>query len=216
MKKVLIGIYILLTIGIVFLLVQLDPENEKDMEAIEAGEKLYRQNCAACHGNTGLGEGAKQGTAINNQQFLNSVSDQDLFHYVKFGRNDTLMPNFQFLSDDQINQLVAYMRNWQTEEIHFDVPETISGNIENGERLYGLYCLSCHGVDGVGKRKMGTALSNAQYLKYTTDKQIWIATAYGRDNTRMSSSLKGLDGVRQLKRTEITDIISYIRSLEKK
>jgi cytochrome c oxidase cbb3-type subunit 3 len=63
---------------------------------------------------------------------------------------------------------------------------------------------------------MGTALSNPQYLKYTTDKQIWIETAYGREETRMGPSLKGLEGVRQLKEKDITDIVTYIRSLEKK
>ena len=53
---------------------------------------------------------------------------------------------------------------------------------------------------GAGKFKMGTALSNPQYLKYTTDKQIWIGTAYGREDTRMGPSLKGLEGVRQLRK----------------
>jgi cytochrome c oxidase cbb3-type subunit III len=215
-KKILIGIYILVTIGIIILLFQLNPKEKKDLVAIEAGEKLYMQMCASCHGNTGLGEGAKQGTALNNQEFLNTVSNQDLIHYVKYGREGTIMPDYEFLSDENLNQLVAFMRDWQTEKIHFEAPETISGDIENGEKVYGLYCLSCHGVDGVGKKKMGTALSNYQYLKYTTDQQIWISTAYGRDKTRMSASLEGLEGVRQLSKDEITDVISFIRSFEKK
>jgi cytochrome c oxidase cbb3-type subunit III len=216
MKKILIGIYILVTLGIIFLLIQLNPKEKKDLVAIEAGEKLYMQMCASCHGNTGLGEGAKQGTALNNQQFLNTVSNQDLYHYVKYGREGTIMPDYEFLSDEQLNQLVAFMRDWQKEKINFEAPETISGDIENGEKVYGLYCLSCHGVDGIGKKKMGTALSNHQYLKYTTDQQIWISTAYGRDKTRMSASLEGLEGVRQLSKDEITDVISFIRSFEKK
>ena len=41
-------------------------------------------------------------------------------------------------------------------------------------------------------------------------------TAYGREDTRMGPSLKGLDGARQLKEKDITDIISYIRSLQEK
>jgi cytochrome c oxidase cbb3-type subunit III len=216
MKKMLIGIYVLIIAGVILILVQMDPKEQKDFEAIEAGEKLYTQMCAACHGNTGLGEGAKQGTALNNQQFLNSVSDQDLFNYVKYGREGTLMPDYQFLTDEQLDQLVAFMRNWQTETIDFEVPEKIDGDIVNGEKIYGLYCLSCHGIEGIGKKKMGTALTNQQYLKYTTDQQIWVGTAYGRKSTRMAASLKGLDGVRQLSKQEITDVITYIRSLEKK
>jgi cytochrome c oxidase cbb3-type subunit 3 len=215
-KKILIGIYILITLGIIFLLFQLNPKEKKDLVAIEAGEKLYMQMCASCHGNTGLGEGAKQGTALNNQQFLNTVTNQDLYHYVKFGREGTIMPDYEFLSDEQLNQLVLLIRDWQKEKIQFEAPETISGDIENGKKVYGLYCLSCHGVDGVGKKKMGTALSNPQYLKYITDQQIWISTAYGRDKTRMAASLEGLEGVRQLSKEEITDVITFIRSFEKK
>jgi cytochrome c oxidase cbb3-type subunit 3 len=63
---------------------------------------------------------------------------------------------------------------------------------------------------------MGPALSNAQYLKYTTDRQIWIGAAYGREDTRMGPSLKGLEGARQIKKNDISDIVSYIRSLQKK
>jgi cytochrome c oxidase cbb3-type subunit III len=125
-----------------------------------------------------------------------SSSNKDLYRHVKFGREGTRMPDYRYLSDEQLNQLVAFMRDWQTEEFDIEVPETIAGDIENGKRIYDLYCLSCHGVDGEGKRKMGTALSNPQYLQYTTDKQIWIGTAYGREKTRMAASLEGLDGVR--------------------
>ena len=127
------------------------------------------------------------------------------------------MPSYGLrLSEDELNNVVTYIRNWQTEEIQFDVPKTVAGDVVNGEKLYNVYCMNCHGEGGSGKLKMGTALSNSQYLKYTTDKQIWISTAYGRDDTRMAATLKGLNGVRQLKKEEITDIVTYIRSLEAK
>lgn len=95
-----------------------------------------------------------------------------------------------------------------------EVPKTISGNAYNGKRLYTLYCLTCHGENGAGIKKMGPALSTPQYLKTTSDRQIWTTTAFGRKGTRMGPSLKGLDGARQLKKEDITDIVSYIRSLQ--
>lgn len=119
------------------------------------------------------------------------------------------------LSDKELKNLVAFIRDWQTKEIEFDVPKTISGDPERGTAQFNLYCLNCHGEAGIGKEKMGTALSNPQYLKYTTDKQIWIDLTYGREETRMGPSLKGLDGARQLKEKDINDIVTYIRSLEK-
>jgi mono/diheme cytochrome c family protein len=215
MKKILYGIYIVIIIGIIICIVNSDIFSSKNGEAIAAGEKIYNKQCLICHGENGKGEGKNAGTAINNQQYLNAFSDNDIFNSVKFGREGTGMPSYgPRLSDEELNNVVAYIRNWQSQEIKFEVPKTIAGNIVNGEKLYNIYCINCHGEAGGGKLKMGTALANPQYLKYTTDKQIWISTAYGRDGTRMAPTLKGLDGVRQLKEEEITDIVTYIRSLE--
>ncbi|HLO11467.1 MAG TPA: c-type cytochrome [Pseudoneobacillus sp.] len=217
MKKILIGSYILIIIGIIVCINNSHLFEGNSSKAVAAGEKLYKKNCLVCHGETGKGEGANAGTAINSQKFLSSVSDKDLYNYVKYGREGTGMPAYgPRLSEKQLTNLVAFMRDWQTEEMKFDVPKTIAGDLERGKAQYNLYCLNCHGEAGAGKLKMGTALANPQYLKYTSDKQIWISTAYGREETRMGPSLKGLEGARQLKKEDITDIVTYIRSLEKK
>ena len=217
MKKILIGSYILIIIGIIVCINNSHLFEGNSSKAVTAGEKLYKKNCLVCHGETGRGEGANAGTAINSQKFLSSVSDKDLYNYVKYGREGTGMPAYgPRLSEKELTNLVALMRDWQTEEMKFDVPKTIAGDLERGKTQYNLYCLNCHGEAGAGKLKMGTALANPQYLKYTSDKQIWISTAYGREETRMGPSLKGLEGARQLKKEDITDIVTYIRSLEQK
>lgn len=216
MKKILIGFYILIIIGIIVCISNSGIFNSKKSEAITAGEKIYKKNCISCHGETGKGEGSKTGTALNSQNFLSNVSDKDLYNYVKYGRDGTVMPSYgPRLSDKGLKNLVAFIRDWQTKEIEYDVPKTISGDPERGRAQFNLYCLNCHGEAGIGKEKMGTALSNPQYLKYTTDKQIWIDAAYGREETRMGPSLKGLEGARQLKEKDISDIVTYIRTLEK-
>jgi mono/diheme cytochrome c family protein len=217
MKKLLYGLYIIIIIGIIICIINSGIFSSENAKAVAAGEKVYQKQCLICHGDNGKGEGKNAGTALNNQQYLNTVSDKDIFNSVKFGREGTGMPSYgSRMSEDELNNVVAFIRNWQSEEIEFNVPKTIAGSPVNGEKLYNLYCINCHGEAGAGKLKMGTALSNPQYLKYTTDKQIWIGTAYGRDDTRMAASLKGLDGVRQLKEKEISDIVTYIRSLEGK
>ncbi len=217
MKKVLYGLYSIIIIGIIICIINSDVFSSKNAEAITAGEEIYNKQCLICHGENGKGEGKNAGTSINNQNYLNSVSDKDIYNSVKFGREGTGMPSYgPRMSEADLNNVVTYIRNWQSEEIDFDVPKTIAGNVVNGEKLYNVYCISCHGDAGAGKLKMGTALANPQYLKYTTDKQIWIGTAYGREDTRMASTLKGLEGVRQLGAEDITDIVTYIRSLEAK
>ena len=146
MKKVLIGSYLIIVIGIIAIISSNSlKEDNRDMKAIAAGESVYNQQCTACHGETGKGEGAKAGTAINNQHFLNTVSDKDLYNYVKFGREGTLMPAFSsMVSEKDLKNLVAFMRDWQTKELKLSPPKTISGNIDNGIKIYNLcakYCL---------------------------------------------------------------------------
>jgi mono/diheme cytochrome c family protein len=217
MKKILLGIYILLTVGIVFLISNSNLLTQKDDQAIAAGEKIYRQQCLACHGENGKGEGAKEGTAINNQYYLNTYSDSDIYNQIKYGRDGTAMPAYGAnLSEEDLNNVVAYIRNWQKKSIEMEAPKKIAGDSANGEKLYKVFCASCHGNQGEGKKKMGTALASPQYLQYTTDEQIWKSIAYGREETRMAPSLKGLEGVRQLSKSEISDIVSYIRSLSAK
>jgi cytochrome c oxidase cbb3-type subunit III len=217
MKKLLNVGWIFIIIGVIVIIRNSHIFETQDSKAIAAGEKVYNQQCVVCHGKTGKGEGTKVGTAINNQNFLSAVSDMDLYNYVKYGRKGTAMPAYGLrLSEKDLTNLVAFIKKWQTNEINYGAPKDISGNLKNGAKLYKLYCLSCHGEAGAGKSKMGTALSNPQYLKYTTNQQIWIGAAYGREDTRMSPSLKGLEGVRQLKKDDITNIVTYIRSLQEK
>ena len=217
MKKIIIGCIVMMLFILIFSLNKSSIFKREKSEAAAAGEELYNKNCLACHGETGKGEGKKAGTAINNQHFLSTVSDQDLYNYVKYGREGAGMPAYgSRLSEKDLHNLVVFIREWQTEKIVFKAQNTISGNSEEGREKYNLYCLSCHGEAGSGKPKMGTALANPQYLKYTSDRQIWIAATYGREGTRMGPSLKGLDGARQLGKDDINDIVAYIRSLVKK
>lgn len=215
MKKILIGSYILIIIGIIFILGNSSLFNSEDSKAVASGKKVYIKQCLACHGDNGKAEGKNAGTALNNQNFLNTVSNENLYNYIKYGRDGSGMPAYgPRLSEKDLDNLVVFIRNWQTKNIDFDVPKTISGDPSNGKKRYDLFCSNCHGKDGEGMLLMAPALSHPQYLKYTTDKQIWISAAYGREETRMGPSLKGLDGARQLSKEDITDIIAYIRSIK--
>lgn len=215
MKKLLIGSYILIIVIIIFCMANSHIFDRKNSAAIAAGEKVYSEKCLICHGDNGKGGGTKAGTALNNQHFLSNVSNKDLYNYIQDGRVDTAMPAYgPRLSKTDLNNLVAFIRDWQTQNMDLKAPTMISGEPGQGKKIYNLYCSTCHGEAGAGMLKMGPSLANSQYLKYTTDKQIWIDIAYGRENTRMGPSLKGQDGVRQLTKEEISDVVTYIRSLQ--
>jgi cytochrome c1 len=85
-----------------------------------SGKQLYQQHCSGCHGESGRGDGpgAKN---INpkpvdhtNKQYMSALSDQHLFAVVRRGGKDVgrpAMPPFPNLSDNEIKDLIAYMRS---------------------------------------------------------------------------------------------------------
>jgi cytochrome c553 len=89
--------------------------------ALKAAERLYRGNsgtvaCATCHGETGAGDGPLA-TQFDPRprnfacaQTVNGIPDGQLFWIIRFGSPGTAMPAHSELSDEQIWQLVAYLR----------------------------------------------------------------------------------------------------------
>ena len=62
---------------------------------------------------------------------------------------------------------------------------------------------------------MGPAVTNRDLLATADNAFLWTTIAYGRRDTPMFPSLRGLDGVRQLSEQEISDIVAYLRSWQR-
>lgn len=82
---------------------------------VTAGGQLWGLNCAACHGVQGLGVSAP---ALNTQEFLKSVSDEQVHGIIRGGIPGTAMPAWWNeyggpLTDQQIEGLVTYIRSWE-------------------------------------------------------------------------------------------------------
>ena len=112
-----------------------------------AGETIYQESCAPCHGAQGMGDGptATQlpgpATAFADPTAVWERSPAQLFHTTKFGRIEKLMPPWQNqLDDTQIWQAVAYA--WS---LH-----TTQRDLETGDELYAQSCANCHGAEGAG------------------------------------------------------------------
>src|SRR5579864_5261589 len=75
--------------------------------AVAAGQRLYGQACQACHGGEGRGD---RGPALTTSNFPHGSEDVDLFRNIRTGIAGSGMPAFQKLTDDQVWQLVTYIR----------------------------------------------------------------------------------------------------------
>jgi mono/diheme cytochrome c family protein len=122
-KKILIAM--ILTVAIATLLTAywlLEPHRVKveaekmRSEAAEKGKGLYMTHCARCHGETG---GPQKGIrAINSKNYLKAVDDSILYKIIERGIPRTGMVALGDkeggpLNQEQINQLVAFIRNWE-------------------------------------------------------------------------------------------------------
>lgn len=127
-----------------------DPETvppPAQMPLATYGAALYPENCAPCHGETGLGDGP---TAVDLQvqpaifadpALIWTRAPAEFFHTTKHGRMESLMPPWRNqMSDGEIWDTVYYAWGLHTNQIE----------IEAGAEGYAQECASCHGESGAG------------------------------------------------------------------
>jgi mono/diheme cytochrome c family protein len=94
-----------------------EAELSQNAAQVAAGGELWSQNCATCHGKTGQGVTAP---ALNSQEFLSSVTDEQIAGIIAGGVPGTEMPAWLAdyggsLTQQQIDAIVAYIRSWQAD-----------------------------------------------------------------------------------------------------
>lgn len=87
----------------------------REAALVSAGEELWAQTCASCHGIGGQGVDA---AALNSREFLGMVTDDQIHHLIASGIPGTRMPAWwtEFggpLNEEEIRALVAYIRSWE-------------------------------------------------------------------------------------------------------
>jgi mono/diheme cytochrome c family protein len=89
--------------------------NPLGADAAAAGAEIFKNNCTACHGEQGHGDGPA-GAALNPApknlpELASTVGDDYLFWRVSAGRSGTSMVGWKgILTDEQIWQVVSFIR----------------------------------------------------------------------------------------------------------
>ena len=171
------------------------------------GEALYGRMCAICHGEHGEGYRADQATALAQQGFLASVSDQFLDYAINFGRQGTTMSAWGKtqggpLEADDVAAIVTFLRSWQKVPALPADTRPIVGTPERGKAVFQRACQQCHGRKGPYVR-----ITNRQWLVHASPELIRDAIEKGRPGTKMPAFAQTLDAV------AIDDVVAYLRAL---
>ncbi|MEO6911108.1 MAG: c-type cytochrome [Edaphobacter sp.] len=189
---------------------------------------LYKQNCAACHGENG-----RQGAAIAlaNPEYLALAGEENLLQITAKGVHGTLMPAFAqsaggMLTDQQIHNLVRGMID------HWGKPgilagqnppayaATGTGDAQQGQQVFATSCARCHGVDGRGitgkdaGMKAGDShgsIVDPSYLALVSDQNLRTTTIVGLPDEGMPD-WRGDNPSHAMTDKEVTNVVAWLVS----
>jgi cytochrome c oxidase cbb3-type subunit 3/ubiquinol-cytochrome c reductase cytochrome c subunit len=193
---------------------------------------LYKQNCAACHGENG-----RNGAAISlaNPVYIAVAGEDQLRNVIAKGVPGKLMPAFAksaggMLTDDQVSVLAqGIVKQWGNSSLFAgqNLPPyqaTSPGNAEHGFETYSVFCARCHGANGEGgpadgnahssKGKLGSIV-DPSYLALISDQNLRSIVIAGRPDEEMPdwrSDVPQSMPANPMTDQQITDILAWMAS----
>jgi len=173
----------------------------EDEELMAAGERIFVQNCTACHGHSGKGQ-ADSFPNLRDSYWQWGGDPAQIEHSIRLGRQ-AVMPGWQaVLRDDGVKNVADYI---------LSLSEASGDNNgapaeHPGKAQFVQTCSACHGADGTGNVALGAP--------DLTDK-VWL---YGKSEEALVESIsKGRTGVMppfgsRLDETEMRILLAWLIS----
>lgn len=186
-------------------------------EHAEAGAKLFRSQCAGCHGPDGTGTGA--GPTLTSGTFKHGGSDEALFGTISKGVPGTSMPPFS-LSGLQTWELITHVRALGIAH----GASQIKGDPQAGAAIFRANCSRCHaaagegGLSGPDLTAIGTKRSSAELRESLTNPDAVVASEYWSVAATTSTG-RTIRGIRLNEDTfsyQIRDENGHLLSLQKR
>jgi cytochrome c oxidase cbb3-type subunit III len=189
-----------------------DQEELMRPEDVVSFDRLYKQNCSACHGENGSG-GPALDLANPNYQAL--VDEASLRRGITYGMPGTQMPAFGesaggFLTPQQVDTLVGGMRSrWAhaDQKVHDMPPYSSStmGIAEQGHHIFQVNCSSCH-------QQRQQQITDTSYLALVSDQSLRTIIIAGRPDLGQPD-YKQVQPGQPLTDQDVSNVIAYLHSL---
>ena len=173
------------------------------------GGIVFKNYCALCHGQKG--DGSARATKLYGVANLR-IKPADSEYYAniirlgggKLGKSEFMPPWQNELSEEQINDVVAYLN-------------VVNSPEKRGEVVFKTNCILCHGVNADGKGRVAKLYNpppaNLTLSDKNDDYKRMIITYGGKAMGR--SEVMPIWG-EQISAAEIEDVIAYLRTVLKK
>jgi len=189
-------------------------------------QTLYKQNCAACHGQQG-----RNGAAVSlaNPVYVAFARVDNIQRIIAAGVPGTQMPPFGraaggMLTDLQVQTLAhGIVDTWGRRDVVGEsvlpgYKASLIGDAARGQQAFATFCARCHGSDGRGNKtnregQIGPIL-DPSYLALVSDQSLRTAIVAGFLEEHMPdwrSDMTGA-GARPMTDQEITDVVAWIAS----
>jgi mono/diheme cytochrome c family protein len=180
------------------------------------GEQVYRQYCAACHGNGAYSRWDKKFNrfvpAIRGASLAATASRKYMETNIELGRPGTQMPGWQKhaggLLPEEISAVVDYLRGGAPTPVPL-VGLTVRGDSTRGLNLFVRHCAGCHGVAGRGG--MAPEIGNPVFQQTADDGFIVHTIRSGRAGTAMPAFQRPDSPA--FSNDDLADVLAYLRTL---
>jgi mono/diheme cytochrome c family protein len=180
---------------------------------LNEGERIYKTNCAMCHGDDGRGTHI---ITISNPGMMSVASDEFLYKTIVSGRRNTAMPGWGEFSSEEMADILAFLRDLATgaagRGVYYSEQSSFSaarGDVSRGEEKYHYLCSRCHGIYGQGDT--GPAIFNPDFQNAATDYFLSEMIAKGRQGTAMIGWSMVVSRQEKLSASDIADVIAFLR-----
>jgi mono/diheme cytochrome c family protein len=184
-------------------------------------ERLYAQNCAGCHGQTGRLGPAR---ALNDPVYLALVPPERLRQVIAAGVPGTAQPAFALsnggpLTDPQIDVLVRGLEDrWRRPDAPAgqEMPPYDGGGpagrqpdtAARGRLVFAGACARCHGDDGRGGPR-GGPIADPSYLALVSDQHLRTTVIAGRSDLGMPD-WRGDGRTAPLTVQQVSDVVAWL------